>query len=99
MIPPCSKTLLNKIKRCNLVCGVLKNAKSQLIPKWDIIRSGWTFENGRLDVNWYDGDQYPPTLNSNILEDNFEVDEHETEDDEEIVGDDIEEEIEDLDQE
>ena len=67
-MPPCQRSLLNKIKRANFVASMWKKACTSCPITYSPVENGWCLTGGKYQLNWYDGAQVPQNL-SDVLED------------------------------
>ena len=72
-LPPCTKVLLEKVKRSNYVCSVWESAKNANPPSHNPENCGWKLEEDRYTINWFDGDPSPSSLEL-VCEKDEEVD-------------------------
>ena len=69
LLPPCSKTLYKKIKRAQYVSMVWTNATSANPTRnLDPTDYGWKLIAGQYEIDWYDNDAIPSTLNTTLEE-------------------------------
>lgn len=61
-MPPCSKVLLNKLKRSNYVASLWKKAASQNPCQSTPAGNGWVLVDNTYTIDWYDGDQLPKDI-------------------------------------
>ena len=83
-LPPCSDVLSNKIKHTNLVTWVWKHACRQDPSTLQTDQNGWVLRNNMYVIDWFTGEQLPPSLCDLLVSDgnpshDFEVDETEAE--------------------
>ena len=68
-MPPCSKVLLQQLKRANYVASMWKQA-SQPNPCTDSpVGHGWTLDGSTYRIHWYDGDQLPTDIFQSLATD------------------------------
>jgi len=58
-LPPCSRVLLQKIRRTFLICSIWNNATASTAPELNPEDFGWKLENGFYRICWYYGDASP----------------------------------------
>lgn len=77
-MPPCSRVLVNKVKRANFVAAMWKKACTRCPILYSPVGNGWCLKAGKYQLNWYDGDQVPRSLadvlGSSALDDDDEND-------------------------
>jgi hypothetical protein len=57
--PPCSKVLLEKIKRSTFVTSVWQHSAQAESPITNPTDFGWSLEDGRYVIHWFDGEAAP----------------------------------------
>lgn len=70
--PPCKVELEQQVLRAAYVANIWQNAYQRSSPALEPLMFGWKlcYENGRpiYTFNWFDGDQFPPTVKDVILD-------------------------------
>lgn len=88
-LPPCKSVLKKKIIRANYLAYMMKRATYSLI---DSPSEGWsTDENGRMTIDYFDGDPFPNNITDIVLEtddDDVENEDDSTSSDDETEDDD-----------
>ena len=67
--PPCSRVLLQKIKRTRFVARRWRCSYMQFQPTSEPCEHGWRLENNKYHIEWFEGQACPCVM------DNLEVDE------------------------
>ena len=62
-LPPCRKTLVQHIRRCNYQVAIWKRAHiAKVVPPSPTEGHGWRYDGNRLEPLWCEGDVLPPRL-------------------------------------
>lgn len=95
LLPPCKKTLINKLARAHFVSIFWGNADSPE-PDHDLdpVQYGWKLEDGHYKFDWFSGSSVPEELfvepNNDRIDEQPEEDiDEESDDDDEFVEDNI----------
>lgn len=74
-LPPCKSVLFQKVKRCNYVTKLYKNANIAIPTNSGPEKHGWVKDtNGQLKILWYDGPSYPLEFKPKALDDSDDED-------------------------
>ena len=68
MMPPCSKVLMQKIKRCSFITSIWQNATRAEPTTYAPTDFGWYLEDGKYNIQWFDGDVAPKIVD--VVKDN-----------------------------
>jgi hypothetical protein len=71
-MPPCQRVVVNKIKRTNYLTRLIKNADRNFIEDIDPSDHGWIKLQNKIEIQFYDGNQFPENLASRAVD---EIDE------------------------
>ena len=66
-MPPCQRSLLNKVKRVNFAASMQKQACTCCPVTYSPVENGWCLTGEKHHLNWHDGAQVPQSL-SDVLE-------------------------------
>ena len=80
-LPPCSRVVLEKLKRTNYVCSIWLNAFEAYPPDFNPENCGWVMKEGAYRILWFEGDVSPTSVDGIC---------HDDEDDETTGNDDYE---------
>lgn len=58
-LPPCKETLRPKLKRCNHVSNMWKQAVDKNMVLWDATRNGYVNDNNKYKPLWFEGPEKP----------------------------------------
>ena len=89
-LPPCSKVIIEKVKRTNYICSIWKNATHAHPPPYVPDNSGWTFDNGCFCLNWFVVDASPRNIDIILSQEDDNINNSYAEDDESEYGRDSE---------
>ena len=68
MMPPCSKVLMQKIRRCIFITNIWQNATRAEPTTYVPTDFGWHLEDGKYNIQWFDGDVAPKIVD--VVKDN-----------------------------
>lgn len=75
-MPPCSRVILNKLKRTHLIASQWISSTKPHPPMMIPVDYGWKIVNGKYEIQWFEGETCPKALDVICSE----------EDDEELIG-------------